>query len=296
MRVGWVLCASSLLGACGDDGNGPGSDASIIDAAPPADANPAAFAYLVTVMDPGGDLAAQHDAMIACAEGGLREWGRYLSGQGTLTVELRVQATSTGRMAGASTSNVTVGPCAHTASCTVVEEQSIHRLRTGADNPAMRGVPDAHIDIAPDYWTQQVWVDPDPIGRTAAVPNNRLDCVSLFTHELGHAFGFTGFRDLQTFQPTSGFQSLYDDQIVRTATTLTFEGPLTKADFGAIPLTRTNSTQNVYHYGDTSTPSAIDKLLMNGIAYEYGHRYRVQKLDVRMVQDLGMPVHDLPSE
>jgi hypothetical protein len=93
----------------------------------------------------------------------------------------------------------------------------------------------------------------------------------------------------------AAFQSLYDDQVRVGASTLTFEGPLTVADFGPVPLTRTSSTQNVYHYGDASTPSAIDRLLMNGISYEYGHRYRVQKLDVRILQDLGVPVHAVPA-
>ena len=34
---------------------------------------------------------------------------------------------------------------------------------------------------------------------------------------------------------------------------------------------------------------------MNGIVYEYGHRYRVQKVDVLIVQDLGMPVYAVPA-
>jgi hypothetical protein len=285
-----------MFAGCNGSGDMPGLPVDAAgDARPPTDASSGAFAYTIAVSDPGGDLAAAHDALVSCATGGLREWGRFLGGSGTLTVEIRVQATLTGRMAGASTSNVVVGPCQHTASCTVVEEQAIHRLRAGADNPNMIGAPDVHIDVAPDYWNTQVWVDPDPIVRTASVPNDRLDCVSLFTHELGHAFGMTGFRDLSTFQPTGPFQSLYDDQIHVGASTLTFEGPRTVGDFGAIPLTRTNTTQNVYHYGDRTTPSTINTQLMNGIVYEFGHRYHVQKLDVRIVQDLGMPVHDVPS-
>ncbi len=253
------------------------------------------FAYVVTVKDPAGLLSAAHDAMAACAEGGLAEWAKYLSGKGVLTVELRVQETATGRFAGASTSNVSVGPCKNTANCTLVQEQAIHRLTTGLDNPAMKGIPDVHIDIDANYWNQQVWVDPDPRGRTAGVPNNRIDCVSLFTHELGHALGMTGFRSLTTFQPTIAFQSLYDDLIVAGASILTFEGPLTKADFGSVALTRTNTTQNVYHYGDATMPSGINTQLMNGISYMYGHRYRVQKLDVRILQDLGLTASVVPS-
>lgn len=55
-------------------------------------------------------------------------------------------------------------------------------------------------------------------------------------------------------------------------------------------------SRNVYHYGDASAPSWVDTLLMNGIVYQYGHRYRVQKLDVRSVEDLGVPVCRLPAQ
>jgi hypothetical protein len=34
---------------------------------------------------------------------------------------------------------------------------------------------------------------------------------------------------------------------------------------------------------------------MNGIEYNYGHRYRVQKFDVRIVQDLRVPVNNVPA-
>jgi hypothetical protein len=155
----------------------------------------------------------------------------------------------------------------------------------------MPNASDLHVDIDPTYWNSQVWVDPDPSARTAMVPNNRLDCVSLFTHEVGHAFGMTGFRSLSTFQPTVAFQSLWDDLIVVGAGTLTFNGPMTVAEYGGpLPLTRNNSTQNVYHYGDPSGPSALTPLLMNGVVYNYGVRYRVSPLDVKIMADLGIRV------
>ena len=104
-----------------------------------------------------------------------------------------------------------------------------------------------------------------------------------------------GFRSLDTFLPTSAYQSLYDDGIRVGTGTLTFEGPLTVAGLGAIPLTRTNTTQNVYHYGDPSSPSPYDRLLMNGISYEYGHRYFVGKVDALILKDLGVPVTTVPG-
>lgn len=285
-----------VLVACGDSA-GDADHTGGVDAGVQSDAAPSGFAYHVTVADPDQALPGAANALTACAEGGLAEWGKYLSGQGTLSVEIRVAKTAVGRFAGASTSNVPAGACKNTAApCSLVEEQGIHRLRTGMDNPAMLGVPDVHIDVSPDYWNGMVWVDPAPLVRSATVPPNRLDCVSLFTHELGHAFGMTGFRSLSTFQPTSTFQSLYDDALRVGSGALTFEGPLTKAAFGPVPLTRTNTTQNVYHYGDPSSPSAFDNLLMNGISYQYGHRYFAQRVDVLILQDLGVPIQKLPAQ
>lgn len=289
-----LLTVLSLPACGGTSVDVPDAAGLSIDASTP-DASANAFMSEVTVTDTSNILASAHDALIACANGGLAEWGKYVGGAGVLSVEIRVQSTATGRLAGASTSNESVGPCRNTSACTLVEEQAIHRLRTGQDNPAMVGVPDVHVDVDTTYWNTQVWVDPDPVGRTAMVPSDRLDCVSLFTHELSHAFGMTGFRDLTTFLPTVAFQSLYDDLVHVGASTLTFEGPLAAAVFGPIPLTRTNTTQNVYHYADKSTPSSFDTLLMNGIMYEYGHRYRVQKVDVLILQDLGMPIYAVPA-
>jgi hypothetical protein len=146
-------------------------------------------------------------------------------------------------------------------------------------------------------------MDPDPKARTAMVPNDRDDAISVCTHELGHAFGMAGYRDLATFEPTplpppqSGtFISLYDDlvKVGPSGSTLTFEGPKTVAEFGPIPLTREHTTQNVYHYGNKSTPTSFDDKLMNGIVYEYGTRYLISRVDVRIVEDLGVPIRALP--
>ncbi len=298
--VALVALAGSFAGACTISSAGP-VDAGVRDAAAadagsaPDDADAAAgpFSYKVTVSDPQGLLTPAHVDMVKCLEAALDEWGQYLSGQGTLTVELRVGATATNRMSGASTSSISIGTCKNTpAPCTLAQDQAIHRLQTGKDNKAQPGMPDIAVTVSPDYWSKLIWVDPDPQARTAAVPADKLDAISVFTHELGHAFGIVGYRSLDTYGPSAApvFLSLYDDQVVVTADGLTFEGPKTKAEFGPIPLTRNNTTQNVYHYGDTKTKSPYDDALMNGIVYKYATRYRVGRVDLRILDDLGVPL------
>lgn len=261
------------------------------DAAP----RPPPFAYALSFSDPMGALGAEREALLSAARAGLDEWGRYVTGRGPLTVELRVMNTATGRFAAASTSNVPLGPCrASPAPCTVVEEQAIRRLRTGEDHPTSPERADVTVSIAPDYVRTQLWFDPEPAGRTAQVPLNRLDAISVFTHEFGHALGMTGFRSLATFRSTVAFQSLYDEHVRAGDTTLTFVGPTVLAMFGAVALTRTNTTQNVYHYGDPATPGPFDDALMNGIVYRYGRRYRVGRVDLAIVADLGVPLRRPP--
>jgi hypothetical protein len=43
-----------------------------------------------------------------------------------------------------------------------------------------------------DYLTAQIWFDRDAAGRSQDVPDGRVDAVTLFLHEMGHALGFNG--------------------------------------------------------------------------------------------------------
>jgi hypothetical protein len=256
------------------------------------------FDYRVTVWDPREQLTrADHDALVKCATGGLEVWRRWLTGKGVLTVEIRIQATPNGRFGGASSSNVRAGAC-HDApkGCVTVEEQGLHRLRTGENNPERPNAPDMHVDVDPAYWRKEVWADPDPLARTAPVPKDRLDCVSLFIHELDHGFGMTGFRSLSDFRDDGRFRSLYDDLVRFDKGALTFNGTHVVAELGPLPLTSKGGSQNVYHYANPGDHLPIDDLLMNGITYHRGHRYDVGRVDVLILEDLGAPVRALPDK
>ena len=276
-----------------EHGGASGASAPRADAGPNKDEDasaeiPKAFAYKVTLSDPENRLTAAHADMVACLEAALDEWGKYLAGKGTLSVELLVGATATNRMSGASTSSLWDGACKSMPACTVAQAQAIHRLRTGKSNE--EGQPDIRVTVSPDYWTRLLWVDPKPAERTAAVPPDRLDAISVFTHELGHGLGIAGYRSLDTYLPTDApvILSAFDDLVVASVGALTFEGPKTKAALGPIPLTRNARTENIYHYGDPQTRSAYDAALMNGIVFDYATRYRVGRVDIRILDDLGV--------
>ena len=113
---------------------------------------PSPFAYRGTVEDPSNLLPNDHAAMLACTQGTLDEWGKYLTGTGTLAVPVLVAATARGRMTGNSTSNLPIGSCKNTRSCTLVREQAINKLLTGKGNPNHLGEPDLRVTIDPSYW------------------------------------------------------------------------------------------------------------------------------------------------
>ncbi|CAN5604259.1 hypothetical protein BH09MYX1_BH09MYX1_24720 [soil metagenome] len=292
-----VACASTPDTAVSVDAGAADGDAAL-------DSGPSLppFTYSVSISDPNGTMTSEHAALQTCVETGLDLWGAYLTGIGTLTVEIAVTTTSTGRFAGASASTNVFGNCKNTAlPCKVGEDQAIRRLRTGQDNPGALGQPDVRISVTSDYWNKVLWMDPDPKARTADVPVDRDDAISVCTHELGHAFGMAGYRDLVTYVPRPDpnygtFMSLYDDLVEVGTSTLTFNGPKTVAEFGPVPLSRMQTTQNVYHYGNKATPTDFDDKLMNGIVYEYGRRYLISRVDVRIVEDLGVPIRALPEK
>ncbi len=263
---------------------------------------PPPFTYSITMNDPTHALAAEHSALTACVQSGLDQWAQYLTGKAELRVEIAVTAkTTTGRFAGASASTNVVGNCKHTPlPCKLGEDQAIRRLRTGKDSTSFPGEPDVRILVTADYWRNVLWMDPDPKARTATVPPDRDDAISVCTHELGHAFGMAGYRNLDTFAPAPqpGFGvllSLYDDLVNVAPGSLTFEGPNTLAEFGPIPLTRLHGFENVYHYGNSAVPSSFDDKLMEGIVLDYGRRYFISRVDVRILQDLGVPIRALPA-
>lgn len=262
-----------------------------------ADAGAASFLYTIEIDDAGGLLTAQHEALRAATRAALDEWARYIQSAGTLRVQLLVARTISGRFGGRSVTNVSIGPCVHQAApCTLTREQAINRFLTGMANPASPGLPDVEIDVDPNYVQSELWFDPDPVARTAIVPNNRLDAISVIIHELGHAFGFNGFRSRVDGSVQGTFLSTYDDQITLKMGQPLFTGPKTVVMFGGpLPLTISSPTQNIYHYGNAATPSPINKALMNGIVYEYGRRYPIAPFDVAVLEDSGVPIREYPQ-
>jgi hypothetical protein len=118
---------------------------------------------------------------------------------------------------------------------TLVQESAGWEIRTG--NDPTPGSPDIQIGLQPTYLQNELWFDPDPAARTAAVPGNRVDAMSVVLHELAYAFGFNGFRDQVTGELDPFVLSAYDALTTLEGCRMFFIGERAQSVFGGpVPL------------------------------------------------------------
>lgn len=210
------------------------------------------------------------------------EWSRSIVSDARLDVQVVIDPTisrSTGR-------SVTSNYLFHNGEMQVWDQGAAAEIRSGIDPNGLTA--DIEIRLSPSYLANELWFDPDPLDRTAAVPTNRTDAVSVFLHEIGHAIGFNGWRDDVT-GTTPGYGSQFDALTTFDGTDFFFHGPRAIAEYGApVPLTR----GNIFHVGNSAPGPGYDLRddLMNGVVFERGRRYDISRLNLMMLGDLGILV------
>ena len=170
----------------------------------------------------------------------------------------------------------------------VTEEGLLHKLRTGEGR--REPGPDVEMAFDPDYF-KTLWFDPDPRTRQAPVPRDKLDALSIFLHELGHAIGFNGFINPVTGLIATDNMSTYDRWVTRVGGEFFFNGPAALKFYGR-PVPLAHRSNNYHHVGD-DVPGVDPRLrydLMNGVHMEYGRRYVIGPLDIAILEDCGLPV------
>lgn len=172
----------------------------------------------------------------------------------------------------------------------VSEEGAVHEIRTGNDPNGAK--PDIEMFFDPAYF-RLLWFDPEPTVRTAAIPRDKLDAYSVILHELGHAFGFNGFRHEKTGKLRGEWMSSYDRWVKFDGENFFFHGPnAMKLYGGPIPLARTmNNYHHVAEKGATTDPELTEDL-MNGITLKWAHRYHISPLAVAILSDCGLTPKD----
>lgn len=157
----------------------------------------------------------------------------------SIEVEVRVAAVPTANGTSATSTFVGVIDGRNTFEQGVAAE-----LRSGNDPNA--GQVDGIVTFGLAYLRDELWFDPDPVARTAPVPANRTDAMSVALHEIGHVIGYNGWADLQTGVPPPAFWSTFDRWMQPGAPTL-FTGPRAVRNRGVPP---DLTTGNNKHWGN----------------------------------------------
>jgi hypothetical protein len=238
--------------------------------------------YNITFTDPGGTYASYYPAITTALQAAGAEWNRRLIGSGNLEVEISFANIAT--MDGTS---VSTGFVRNNGTRDIFEQGAAYEIRTGMDPNGAE--PDIKIRIGTAYLANELWFDPNPQTRTAPIPANHIDAISVLIHELGHAFVFNGWMNATNGQLPPTYMSTFDANASFDGTNSFFNGTGATARYGGpVPLTYANYG----HIGNNAPRPGSDLLLdlMNGVVYYYQARYYISPLDVEVARDSGMVV------
>ncbi len=266
-----------------------------------------------------GEFAAQgwmtpDSAFQRNVQAALRLWGARLNTDVVLRVNVEASNSSQVLRAGGS------GPLGHFLEQRpdghkVWEHSALSRIRTGT-NPNTKDY-ELWVGFDVAFLLANYWIDPEPETRLLEAPTNKTDLVWIIMHELGHAFGFDGFRsrgpntvgygkltnnDMSIFD---SFSQLAGNGAIADAsgnpTPLRFTGPTAAALLGEqVPLFHAREDDdtwrptNFYHLGDCESPAIVKQALMRG-CYSPAGRAHITALDVAVLADLGYPVNPIDA-
>lgn len=165
-----------------------------------------------------------------------------LAGPRSIEVEIALDALPTGN--GSSVTSVFVGTF---GGRDLFEQSATAELRTGIDPNG--ATPDIRITFGIDYLRNELWFDPDPIARTAAVPIAKTDAMSVALHELGHAFAYNGWANGQGVPPATYWSTF--DRWMMPGTPSLFGGTSAILQFGTAPEL---TTDNIHHWANGPIP------------------------------------------
>lgn len=174
------------------------------------------------------------------------------------------------------------------------------------------GPPDIFLDINSAFVESNYWFDPTPENRTdETVPRGKTDFVSIVLHELGHALGIAGPRNLNpgtSYGTLPGYGNSMDELSYFAGdgnpldsqgrpNPMFFAGVKAAKEFGSdVPLSHVGPnhrlhSQDFYHLGTCGDPAILTGALMNGCTVPVdGTRLQITPLDLAILEDLGYPL------
>lgn len=248
----------------------------------------AGFVIGVTIVDPTNTFQAYHAPITSHAIASAQLWGAHFAGTTNLELEVLFD-NSFPRATGAS---VTSSFVANRGGFNIFEQGVAAEIRTGVDPNGATA--DYRFTFNTDYLQNELWFDPDPNSRTAAVPTNRTDAMSVFLHEFGHALVFNGWQDSTNGTYPGDYKSTFDELTNFDGTNFYFNGSSASALYGnPVPVTFGNTT----HIGNSNPRPGSDLIpdLMNGVVFFRGARYDISALDLAIVTDTGLNLVSVPE-
>jgi Ca2+-binding RTX toxin-like protein len=234
--------------------------------------------FSVSFTDPTQSFVQYYDELRSTIVAAGEYWSRYLPGSGSIELEVRFDASIPTAASAACTSAYT----GQGGGLAIFQQGVAAEMSTGVD-PNGAAV-DAVTTIGTAY-LDQLWFDPDPMSRSAAVDPGKIDALSVFMHEIGHMIALNGWKDTQTGALPGAYESTFDAQTAMSSDGLAFVGAAAQAVYGGpIPI----SADAPGHFGNPGDAVAQD--LMNGVAFETGARYEISALDVAIMRDCGIAV------
>lgn len=239
--------------------------------------------FSVTFDDPESVYAADYAALEQGVLAAGAAWSQYLDADVSLEVEI------------AFSSSV---PTANGGSSTYVylrTESGINIFQDGAASEIMTGndangsQPDIVITLGTGFLADTLWIDPTPFDDLEAVPFDRVDAVTVLTHELGHGLGLNGYSSGTNGSLPGDYQSTFDQFVSFTDGNIYFDGPTAVAVYGGpVPLTFGNN----FHVGNEFPRPGSDLLedVMNGVQSLRGRRLLPSTVDLAILKDLGLPL------
>ncbi len=230
-----------------------------------------AFSASVSFSDPTVASDPQDGILQQAMNQALVNWSQYISGVGTLIVQLNVTDLGFGTLAdGGPTSDQATGQTLNGNQ--VVKLSSAAELTTGGHLAAS----DITVDFNSSY-----------LASYASTDSSTL--VAILEHELMHGFGMIGFRD--DFGQLPGTESAFDtlSQLTPSGQDFFIGANAVAAYGGPVPLTTSVPGSNYYHLGATGTASD-PAVLYNDIINPYGSSNPISGLDVAILDDVGIPI------
>jgi FG-GAP-like repeat len=246
--------------------------------------------FNVTFNDPTGTYANYYSDIRSNIVAAGLSWNKYIHGSGSLDINVDFTLTGTSVATGGS-SFVFPGN-----GFVTVQSVAAKKLSTGIDQNGASA--DVNLNLNPIYLngsnSLSLWFDPDPLARTAPTPFNKVDAVSVFTHELGHALAFIGFKNETNGTLTANYQTTFDEKTSFDGTNFFFTGPRATAVYGApVPLTF-GSINHVSNDAPRPGSNLLDDLMAP--VSTAGQKYYISKLDLAILADCGLSIDPVRND